>query len=227
MSKTATNDILAAYNAIIAANPVMTNGEIIAALATKNPAKREKVILANVRLVIKNALRYKGMHELEDNIGNGMLGLVNAADHYDPKQNVDFAAFATIAICNAIKQGIDRARLVNHKPYAEMTEEEKATASHSSLNDKNEEGKEYGDTIAAETQTPYEECAEEERYADLINAINKALDAKEQYIVKAHNGIGMAKMRLEDIAQKLNLTHQRVSQIEQNAMGKIKAFMEA
>ena len=224
---TKTNDILNAYNAIIEANPMMTNDEIIAALAAKNPAMREKVILANVRLVIKNALRYKGMNELEENIGNGMVGLVNAADHYDPRQNADFAVFATVAVCNAIKRGIDHARLVNHKSYGRMDDHEKATASHASLNDKNGEGKEYGDTIAAAANTPYEECAEDERYADLANAIDKALDAKEQFIIKAHHGIGMAKMRLEDIARKLNLTHQRVSQIEKDAMGKVKAFMEA
>ena len=227
MTKTATSEVLAAYNAIVEANPVMTNDEIIAALASKDPRQRERVILANVRLVIKNALRYKGMNELEENIGNGMVGLVNATDHYNTKQNADFAVFAAIAICNAIKRGIDHARLVNHKSYGRMDDEEKATANHVSLNDKNEEGKEYGDAIAAETQTPYEECAEDERHAELAKAIDKALDAKEQFVIKAHNGIGMAKMRLEDIAQKLNLTHQRVSQIEQDAMGKIKAFMEA
>jgi RNA polymerase primary sigma factor len=66
---------------------------------------RERMVSANLRLVVKIAKRYLGRGvELDDLISEGNLGLVHAAEYYDPEVGVRFSTYCQYWI----KQSMDR-----------------------------------------------------------------------------------------------------------------------
>lgn len=71
---------------------------------TRDPALREQLIEMNVNLVRFLAKRFAERGEaLEDLQQQGMIGLIRALDHYDPKREVRFVTFATPAIIGEIR----------------------------------------------------------------------------------------------------------------------------
>ncbi len=64
---------------------------------------------AQVRLIVAKMRRHLPSHaDLDDMIGDGLLGLVEAARRYDPARNVAFRTFAEHRIRGAIGDGLRR-----------------------------------------------------------------------------------------------------------------------
>jgi RNA polymerase primary sigma factor len=72
---------------------------------------RDHMVSANLRLVVRVACRYarRGCN-LEDLIAEGNVGLVKAADRYDPTRNTRFSTYAFYWIRLAIQQVLNAAR---------------------------------------------------------------------------------------------------------------------
>lgn len=77
-------------------------------VAMGDPAARDQMIRANLRLVVKLAKRYQryGL-DLEDMVGEGNLGLIAAVESFDPNEGVRFAAYASLCISRAIRRALD------------------------------------------------------------------------------------------------------------------------
>ena len=75
-----------------------------------DPAARERMIAANLRLVIKIAKRYynPGM-TLSDLVAEGNIGLMRAVDEFDPDAGVRFSTYAAWWIKQAIKRSLVQA----------------------------------------------------------------------------------------------------------------------
>ena len=83
--------------------------------AKEGEISREKLISANVRLVIANAkkLTARGALDLSDLIQSGNLGLLRAAEKFDPKRGFKFSTYATWWIRQAIDRAIaDQSRAI-------------------------------------------------------------------------------------------------------------------
>jgi RNA polymerase primary sigma factor len=84
----------------------------------RHPA-RDKLILANLRLVVWVADRYR-RHGLswDDLLQEGVCGLIRAADKYDPKLGFKFSTYATWWIMQAMTRALaDTSRLVSTPVY--------------------------------------------------------------------------------------------------------------
>lgn len=68
---------------------------------------RKRIILANLRLVVHvaRAYRHRGLPFL-DLIEEGNLGLIGAADHFDPERGVRFSTYAALWIRQGILRGL-------------------------------------------------------------------------------------------------------------------------
>lgn len=100
---------LDAYLRDVAAMPTLTDEEaaaIGARAASGEAAAQEKLVKANLRLVVRIAHQYAGFGlPLADMISEGNIGLIRAAELYNPKFGTKFSTYASVWI----KQRIHRA----------------------------------------------------------------------------------------------------------------------
>ena len=74
------------------------------------------------------------------------------------------------------------------------------------------------DMVSSKTLTPYERCCEQSKSDTLTDLIN-GLPEKEQFVIKNRYGVlGGAVLTLEQIGKALNVSHERVRQIERKAL---------
>ena len=72
---------------------------------TGDPQLRDRLILMHRHLVSYLARRFTDRGEMfEDITQQGLIGLINALDHFDPKRGVRFATFATPTIIGEIRR---------------------------------------------------------------------------------------------------------------------------
>jgi RNA polymerase sigma-B factor len=83
-------------------------------LESGDPALREQLILMHRNLVLFLARRFADRSEsMDDIVQQGMIGLINALDNFDPTRGVRFATFATPTIIGEIRRYFrDRSRSV-------------------------------------------------------------------------------------------------------------------
>lgn len=84
--------------------------------------------------IIKNMSRTV---EFDDLVGYGELGLIEAADRFDPKFNVNFMTFAYYRIRGAVYDGLRSMGWISRSHYAKLRYEERANAYLSSVHDRN------------------------------------------------------------------------------------------
>ncbi len=79
---------------------------------------RERMILANLRLVVYVAKRY-GTSEMDllDHIQNGYFGLVKAVEQFDENRNIHFSTYAVHWIRQAVTREQQRHRRLVHLPF--------------------------------------------------------------------------------------------------------------
>jgi RNA polymerase primary sigma factor len=80
------------------------HGERILAKAAN---ARERLISSNLRLVVKFVMvrRYNSRMDVDDLVQHGMLGLIRAAEKYDPDWGTRFSTYATWWIRQAVSRG--------------------------------------------------------------------------------------------------------------------------
>ena len=189
---------------------------------------REQLVKSNMKLVVKIANDYRrfGM-SLEDVVSNGVIGLLKAIDNFDPEKGA-FSACASAYINKYIRMGFDQCRAIHTKRYDRMTSEERSVSVVESLNEKIGDGDtEFADSLASDEVSPSEAVEKASSIDAVRDAIDNALDAREQYIVRARYGLdGNEVLTLREIAEKLGMTHERVRQIEVSALTKLRERLE-
>ena len=192
------NDTLTTYMTSIGKIPLLTKEEEqeISKAAKHSEEARNKLIESNLRLVIYIAKKYanKGV-SLHDLVQEGNIGLIRAADKFDPERGVRFSTYATWWI----KQGVLR---------------------HLHNNNKRKESPSEVEEIATETIDMMEDIISFEiRYKmdQVVNRlISKGLLAEKD--VQVFKSRVYLEKTLEEIGQELELTRERVRQIH----GKVK-----
>jgi hypothetical protein len=103
------DDLLAAYLDDIAGYPLLTRAEEVELAQSLREDTRRLLIQSNLRLVVSIARRYEGRGvPLLDLIQEGNLGLLRAAERYDPFRGYRFATLAAWWIRQAIEEAITR-----------------------------------------------------------------------------------------------------------------------
>jgi len=81
--------------------------ELAAAVERGEPGARNRMVAANLRLVVRIARDYLGRGMvLEDLIGEGNLGLIRAVEEFDPRFGVRFSTYAAYWIKQAIRHAL-------------------------------------------------------------------------------------------------------------------------
>src|SRR5262245_20833649 len=103
-------DLLDLYLNEIGRIPLLSHPELLAVAARARAGDddaRKRIILANLRLVVHVARGYRNRGlELLDLIEEGNLGLIRAADGFEPERGLRFSTYATLWIRQAILRGL-------------------------------------------------------------------------------------------------------------------------
>ncbi len=123
-------------------------------------AAKERMINANLRLVVSQARRYQG-HGLpmEDLVQEGMLGLIRAVEKFDWRRGFKFSTYGTLWIRQALQRGLQNHGRTIRLPVHVAQRQTKVRKVESELSTKL--GREPTDEeIAAVAEIPVDEVAE-------------------------------------------------------------------
>ncbi len=224
---------------------------------------RAKLIKANLRLVVKiaNDFANKGLPK-HDLISEGNIGLMNAAQKFDPTKGAKFSTYSTWWIKQAMRRALaEQSRTIRvpiqsvekiakiksvqkrleealgRNPSDEeiaveldfskrtVAELRYASLTTSSLNEPIVDGEqgEVGDFIADNEKNTPDQMLGDFESVDRLKALVDRLRDREKDVLTMRFGLnGSPQMTLEDVGEKLGCTRERVRQIQNKAIRKLK-----
>lgn len=221
------------------------------------------LVKANLRLVLKIASEYKNRGlEYVDLVSEGNIGLIKAAERFDPARECRFSTLCAIWVRQSIRRALanlgrtvrlpvylaDRIRKMgeaefdlNKKLRRLPTDEELANTtgipaekiqlmkrvrktSCSLDDDDNEEVRSLHERLADENSMSPDHAATCDHDFAYVEKAMKVLDKRECDIVRQRFGIGTGRDRsLGQIAQDYGLTRERIRQIQNTALNKLRS----
>lgn len=236
----------------------------IAAGGAAGTQAKARLVESNMRLVVSIAKAYRSSGiPFEDLIQEGAIGLMTAAERFDPKRGYRFSTYATQWIRQAIGRAVDNKaksiRLPAHvseslrkldKARAEMRRELGEDPTLEQLAQRtgiairkvmslvnttqepisldmpvgDEENTSLGSLLYDKASPdPQEELIDTEM-RDAIHSILSVLDEREQHIMRKRFGFdGEETYVLQQIGEELNISRERVRQIEAQALRKLRS----
>jgi RNA polymerase primary sigma factor len=194
-----------------------------------------RLVEANLRFVVSYAKRYRGLGvSFLDLIHQGNLGLIEAAHRFDPARNVKFITYAVWWVRESMMHVLaDQTRAFSFPPklFATMRRVP-GGGTDVSLSEPvrggvsgNGDGpsRELGDLIEQDGVAPIEDEMIRQSDLDELAAALGELDGKEREVVRLRFGLGDDQPRtLQEIGDRLNLSRERVRQIESRAKEKLR-----
>lgn len=202
----------------------------------------QELLEGNLRFVITVAKQYQnqGM-ELGDLIAEGNLGLMKAIKNFDWTKKLRFISYAVWWIKQSIIQSLNENSRMIRLPVNVVQDLQKAKKESQKNNTEldsrftslpkvidldmniNEEGDTLVDLIEnTNAVQPDEGFNTTEMLKEKLRDIMKILDERERLIVEDYFGLSGTPRTLEDIGQDFNLTKERVRQIKEKALRKLR-----
>jgi RNA polymerase sigma factor (sigma-70 family) len=183
--------------------------------ATKSPKARDKIIEGALRYVISEARKHpRALHDrmvLEDLIAAGNIGLIRALGKFKPEAGTRFLTYAGWWVKHEMREEARRIGLLHIPAHAVV----KGVRTPTTVEFNELTATEYGlyDTPVANTMT--------QSVARLLELT--PLNTRESFIVKACYGIHTAAKTLKQIGKILDITGERVRQLRESALDRLRA----
>lgn len=223
--------------------------ELAKRIANGEEGAIDELVMANLRFVIAVAKDYQNQGlPLADLISEGNYGLITAAKRFDHTKGFRFISYAVWWVKQSILQSLnDNSRMVRlpanminklskiRKEIDQFEKEFSRTPAHhevemphvpscTSLNNTiNEDGDELCSIIKDDTfRQPDNIKSKDNTLKSHLKKVMETLSDRERDIVNCYFGIYGEPMTLEMIGDEFNLTKERIRQIKQSAIRKIR-----
>lgn len=182
-----------------------------------NIESRNKLVEANLKFVatIANSYRGRGL-SYSDLIAEGNVGLIRAMDKFEPTRGYKVISYSVWWIRQAILEAIDKRNSVGGEELPQEYEEQVSDEAESVYFNKKE--------------LPTQFVEEEDEKFDnkqTIFELMSILDDRENEIISRYFGLSEQPTKLEEIGNDLGLSKERVRQIMEKGLKKMRScFME-
>ena len=181
---------------------------------------------ANLRLVayVAREFQHQGLSH-DDLISEGNIGLMKAARHYDATRGLRFASYAAAHIRRAIKRAIEREQAESgRQQLSKMTAQQAAKTNLRSLDAPlgNQSQVTLLQVLTDDAATPADGrtySATQQEHAERALA---SLQGREAQVVAAYYGIGQEPLTMAEIAADMGLKRERVRQIRDRAVRRMR-----
>ena len=169
-----------------------------------------KLVYHNLRFVVNIAKNYRDRGvPFADIISEGNLGLIRAASKFDGEKNVKFISYAVWWIKNSINECIE----TYNRNKESIFYEDYVFNNHSEI-------KYQFDLVNEDFENKINDI---QSRRDTIDILLKCLHEREIKILTLFYGLGNGKeMTLDEVGKEMNLTNERVRQIKDGALTKLK-----
>jgi len=176
----------------------------VADLVGQAETVKQRLISANLRLVVSIAKKHAGwLNNFFEVVSDGNVSLMRALEKFDCGRGTKFSTYATWAIMKNYARSIPEERY-HYARY--VTGQEEILSSK------------------ADKRTEPVSESDREHVRQLIASGINQLDEREREIVSSHFGLGMkgAPLTLEQLGKRFGVTKERIRQIEQRALGRLR-----
>jgi RNA polymerase primary sigma factor len=174
--------------------------------------EQDKLIIDNMGYVVTLARQYQSdILSTDDLVSEGAIGMMKAARKYDASRGKPFVTFAAPYIREAIEQAINR---LEEKTDVRSTDESLPRGSHNNYTLLN---------VLEDTSAPRTDASlEQNTLSDDLIARMDRLNARQHEVVRRFFGIGQEKETMAEIGEDMGLKRERVRQIRDQAVRKLK-----
>jgi len=189
----------------------------------------EKLVLTNLYLVVKIAKKYRQKYNFDENdlIQEGVIGLMHAVKKFDYKLKVPLRIYAVRWIKTYMDRWINRTWSLLKTSTEKIQNEfiSKSEEGNENLNNlRNYQSIDNDEFIIKSTALPEDNLIlsdRENKCVEAVKTLTKCLNDRERTVIEGRI-LSDEKKTLSELAKELNVSAQRVKQIETKAMEKMK-----
>ncbi len=176
--------------------------------------ERNELVEKNIGLAVHFADTFQASHmEYEDLVQEAYLGLIDAAQMYDPARGT---AFSTYARWHIVKTVMDA---IHNRNEIVRTPRRRPSIICGPLEDS-------GVAEMPDPRASTAEMMDEEEMVEAVRLCIKQLPSREAVVVRLRYGVNTRKLTLTKVGDILGVTAERVRQIQNSAEEKLRAFLE-
>jgi len=208
----------------------------------RNKLKME-FVTGNLRFVITVAKLYQNQGlDLLDLISEGNIGLLKAVERFDPASGVKFISYAVWWVKQSIMSSLNEHGRTIRIPSNLIQEAQKKKKTEFNEDDKNvnpstvtlpycvglfDEINEEGDQLIDLIRDPNEQDPEiylnnREEVRKRVEQVLSVLDEREKIIIEKYFGLNGIESNLEDLGDEFDCTKERIRQLKDKALKKIR-----
>ena len=185
-----------------------------------------KLVEANLRFVVTIARQYKGKGiAMEDLVSEGNIGLMKAASKFDASKGVRFVNYAVVYVRQAIEKFIEQQAGLYQVPK-DVKDEVVARQQSMPLSVDAPLGHRANMSLLSVLVNQDAPLADERVHSkvieDAVEYALGALDERETKVINAFFGISQERETMAEIAEDLDLKRERVRQIRDKAVRKLR-----
>ena len=188
----------------------------------------KKLVESNLRLVVATARPYQGKGiSIDDLISEGNIGLMKAAAKYNPEgREIRFAGYAMPIIRRQIEKALDSLNPPTPQSPLQPQHLQKSTASlDAPLGIK--PNLSLLSVLADNSQPPTDNRLYSGAQLEAIEHALSCLNEREHSVITAYFGINQEHATMAEIASDLGLKRERVRQIRDRAVRRMKVFLRS